>query len=80
MPSCRVKLHQTTLQIQLFSLNFSMLDFLAMSQASRILRYWNLITCNFGTVISMEHFLVSKESTQRELSFEIKSNSFSQVC
>ena len=35
----------------------------------KILTYLTLTTCNLGMVTPMQHFLVSKESSERGLSF-----------
>ena len=42
-----------------------------MGQVQQIWRNLTLSTCNFDVVIPMQHVLVLKESTQRDLSFEL---------
>ena len=43
----------------------------AMIQATQILRHPSLATCNFGRVLLMQYIFISKESTQRDLPFEL---------
>ena len=49
----------------------SLYGILANSQAPQILRYLALVICNLCMVINYAIFLVSKESTQRDLSFKL---------